>query len=443
MGPAREAIVPEFSKRIIQNPVQGNAYFSSAINLIALLLLGSAASILLGSHFFSDLVVSPEQRAIYERLVVTVVLMVPLSFLNPAYELFSNLLAAYQRVLIQNVVRIASSMVLMISMALLASHWGVNAAILGLITGQSVACAVLLIALRKAGLRYEWRSRPVVDAAFLRLAGALLFAHAVSQLYILFERNTLTSFGEGVVSAYQYAAALSHVPQMILIASLTTAMWPELLAAARNGQLRLTVELINSGWNILAPALTLIMLFGLVFAEHIVYLLFFRGTFDARSLQLTSLCFTSTVIALPFYGLYLIVGRVLLSHHAGPILAIIGAGAAVAGIAVVGCGRLLESLPITVLNVAANAVAGAVLSLLMLRAILGKMVARNLSRQVFSTFGLVAATSATVWALYPVVELKHDGYLKVGLELLVHLLAFSSLYGMIYVGLRLIKRHVF
>src|SRR5438445_12692287 len=70
MGPAREAIVPEFSKRIIANPDQGRAYFSTAINLIALPLVGSAASLLLGSRFVSDFLVSPEQRARSEGLVV-------------------------------------------------------------------------------------------------------------------------------------------------------------------------------------------------------------------------------------------------------------------------------------------------------------------------------------------------------------------------------------
>ncbi len=442
MGPAREAIVPAFSKHLAHKSSDAADYFSQAFNLFVLVLLASVGLLAFVPGVLSALVVDNQQKALYERVVLVAVSVAPLAVLMPMCELFSNLLTAYHRVLTQSVVRIASGVMLALCLVLFATRWGINAAVAGIVAGQVAACVLLLSALAKAGLRYQWRSLPRVDMDFLRLAGALLISYGVSQLYILFDRNTLTLFGEGIVSAYQYATTLANAPQMILIASLTTVIWPRALTAARLRQVQLTEELVRNALNLLTPALGLVMIFGALFAKQIVHVLFFRGAFDERSVTLTSLCFSAAVLALPFVGLSLVVGRVLVSHQAARSLVAVGVGSAVVGVVVIACGRVFHSLEITVLHVPVSALAGAVVSMVALRQILGPTATAELQRQLRVTFTVVLLMNIALWLLYPAPRFELASQVEIALKLIVHGVIFTTIYCSLYIGLAFVVRRL-
>jgi putative peptidoglycan lipid II flippase len=438
--PAREALVPEFSRRLARDSGAVHAYFSSAVNLLALMLISGTALLLFMPRLFGGLVVGGTQSALLDQVATMIVLLAPLAILMPGTELFGNVLVAYGRVMVQNTVRLASALMLTACLVLMAPGFGVHAAAAGVVAGQIAAFGLLCGALARNGLRYEWRAKPAVDQAFMKLAGALLFSYGVSQIYVVVERNTLSFFGEGVVSAYQYASSLSQVPQMVLIASLATAIWPQALDAAREGNRRLAADLVVRGWDAVAPILGLGMTFGLLFAKPVLYVLFFRGAFDERSLELTTRCLTAIVLGLPFLGLTWLAGRVLVSHQAGSAIAAIGAGAAITGVIVVLAGRLLDDLSLSLMHVVVNAVSAAVLSVVALRRTLGSDVWRWFRGEVLWTFTVLLVTSLALWVVYPVPQFEAKPQLRVAADLLLHLAFFSVAYGLLYWLLTVFRR---
>jgi putative peptidoglycan lipid II flippase len=297
-GPVREAIVPGISRRLIEDPMHACAYFSSAVNLIALMIFASVLLVLGFPQLLASLIVSNEQESLRKEVATILVMLAPLVLLSPATDMLSNLLSAYNRVFVQNACRIISALVIALAVFAFAERWGVGAAVFGVIAGQVLAIVVLIAVLAKSGLRYQWKSKPAVDASFMRLAAALMLSYAISQAYVVFERNTLTRFGEGVVSAYQYASMLATVPQMVLVASLTTAIWPHALTAAHKRDWVSTTEILHTSWRLLAPSLGLLTSFGVLFSQHITYILFYRGAFQDRSLELTALCFKARHVVL-------------------------------------------------------------------------------------------------------------------------------------------------
>lgn len=437
IGPAREALVPEIAKRSTEG---ASRYFSSALNLILLCLLGSAVAILLFRGAIAAVMVDANQPELRDRLRGMLPLMVPLALLLPLTELFNNVLIAFHRLLTQGLVRIASSVVLIIALAVSARWVGIDAAVAGLVLGNLLALGLLWRTSSKLGLNFDWHAKPSADAAFLRLGGALLIAFAASQLYVVFERNTFTAFGEGVVSAYQYGAALSQVPQMVLVGTLATAVWPRALEAARNRDARATASLLAESFTLLVPLLAFISTFAHLFAKPLIYVLFFRGAFDERSLELTTQAFSIYVLALPLLAISTVVGRVLVSYQAARQLAITGIGSAVAGCAVLVIAREAGSLVTAFFHFPANILVWSVLGVHAMRSVVDAAVAREIALSIARIFLQALVPALIVWLLFARRDYSLQSHMQVAAQLAIDLVLSAATYGGMLFALRAIMK---
>ena len=433
VGPAREALVPEISKRSSE---AASRYFSSALNLILLCLFGSVLLIALFRGPIASVMVAAAQPELQERLRAVLLVMAPLALLMPLTELFNNVLVAFHRLLTQGLVRIASSAVLIAALVMAARSAGIDAAVGGLLLGNVLALALLWRTSSKLGLHFDWHAKPSADAAFLRLGGALVVAFGASQLYVIFERNTFTSFGEGVVSAYQYGAALSQVPQMVLVGTLATAIWPQALEAARNRDGTATARLLAESLTLLVPMLAFISVFAHVFAKPLVYVLFFRGAFDERSLELTTHALSIYVLALPVLAISTVLGRVLVSYQAARHLAITGIGSAAAGCAVLFIGRQSDSLTIAFFHFPANILAWSVLGLHAMRSVADSGVARDIVRSIGRIFLQAFVPALIVWLVFARRDYSLHSHMQTAAQLAVDLLLSACIYGGVFFVLR-------
>ncbi len=437
VGPAREALVPEIAKR------SGEAvsrYFSSALKLILLCLCASVVLIVLFRGAIATVMVDAAQPELHERLRTMLLVMAPLALLMPLTELFNNVLVALHRLLTQGLVRIASSAVLIIALVLAARLAGINAAVAGLLLGNALALALLWRTSSNLGLHFDWRAKASADAAFFRLGGALLLAFGASQLYVVFERNTFTSFGEGVVSAYQYGAALSQVPQMVLVGTLATAMWPRALEAARNQDARATTSLLAESFALLVPLLAFLSVFAHVFAKPLIYVLFFRGAFDERSLDLTTQAFSIYVLALPLLAVSTVVGRVLVSYQAARQLAVIGIGSAVAGCVVLVIGRASGSLTTAFFHFPANILVWSALSIHAMRGLADAGAVREIALNIGRIFLQALAPALVVWLLFGRRDYSLQNHIQVALQLALDLVLSAAAYAGVLFALRALMK---
>ncbi len=437
IGPAREALVPELARRA---PHDASAYFSGALNLLLLGLAASAIVMATMRGFIAPWLVDSRQPELLAKVATLLLVMAPLALLIPLTELFNNVLVAFDRVLVQGAVRVLSTSVLIVALLLAAGRAGIEAAVAGLLAGNVLALAVLWRVSSGVGLRFDAGVRPSADAVFFKVGGALLLAFGVSQLYVVFERNTFTTFGEGVVSAYQYGAALSQVPQMVLVGTLGTAMWPRALEAARNRDGAATSALVGESLALLMPFLGFITVFTHLHAEPLVYLLFFRGAFDERSLELTSLALSIYVLGLPFVAVSTILGRVLVSCQAARQLAITGLGSSAAGCAILVAARASGSLVIAFAHLPANVLAWSALGAWALRSAIGQGASRAVSASILRTFAMAAVPALAVYAVCGRGGFVARGHWEVALQLALDLVLCALVYGAAFFALRLAAR---
>jgi putative peptidoglycan lipid II flippase len=431
VGPVREGLVPQFHRRWKASTSDANTYFSGVFNALVILLAISAVVVLIFRGYLAGMLVSGKQAQLAGQVSAILIYMLPMVFLLALTEVGNSMLASLDKVVFQNMGRMIGALLFGACILLLGNTFGVVAIVIAAIAGQIGFTLFQARALGAAGLHYSPAVRPKVDRALTAMAGVLMVSYAISQGYIVFERNVLTYFGEGVVSAYQYAQGLSQVPQMIFIASLSMVVWPKMLDAIHENNKSAIGHTVAEATKILFMLLSAIALFGILFAQQIIYVLFFRGKFDLQSLTTTATCLKYTLLALVPLGYTLLAGRAFVTMQSRKGLVSVGIGTALIGTAVLLIGRTLESLEIALLHLAAAGLAGAMLSVFWLGRILGMRMTRVITPAAWWWGIRLIAVLGLMAAVYPVPAFVMEGTFlslaKLGAHFVVFALCFAAL----------------
>jgi putative peptidoglycan lipid II flippase len=119
------------------------------------------------------------------------------------------------------------------------------------------------------------------------------------------------SFGNGVLSSYNYSQALYQIPQMIVTTGVLAIVSTNFMNKIHENEIddglnKLYDIAINSFIVAMFAAITIS-----IFSKEIVYILFFRGNFTYESINQTSDILYLLIFALPFLVVGSILGRVL------------------------------------------------------------------------------------------------------------------------------------
>lgn len=360
--PVREAIVSGYHLRRAQGKEEAERYFSSAVNLLLLLLLASTALLYGAPALFAGWLVGEGQGALLAEVIRLLHYAAPLVTLLFVSEIFSGFLVSAGRIFFQDVGRIVGSSLAVVSLWALAGRIGAVSMIVAALVTNLILVALQLPALRRAGFGYRPFALPRIDTAALRMSGALIVSYLVSQFYTLYERTVFVGLGEGALSAFQYAIALNNVCFAVCIGNICNVVWPRMvdlsLARDEDGVRQLLGATLR---NILLLLVFLCLFLG-CYADAVSYLIFFRGQFDLGSLSRTAGFFRTVLLALPFLALSGIMGRLLASRQFTGYLFAVGVLSALGGMATLAWAQLTQSLALAGCHTAVSAACGAAVS---------------------------------------------------------------------------------
>jgi len=121
----------------------------------------------------------------------------------------------------------------------------------------------------------------------LQTAGILFAVELVNRSYFMIDRYFAVDFGEGVVSALNYSQVLVQLPDAIVGFAIGSVLFPMFSESFEAGGSRFGVLYQKTVSLAVMLAVPLAVVFY-VNAEEIIYLVFFRGVFDAESVAITS-----------------------------------------------------------------------------------------------------------------------------------------------------------
>jgi putative peptidoglycan lipid II flippase len=360
--PVREAIVSGYHLRRAQGQDAADRYFSSAVNLVVLALLAGSVLLYCAPRFFATLVAGSGSGRLLDEVVHVLYYAVPLVTLVALGDIFSGLLISTGRILFQDLGRLFGSALAVVCLWTLAGRVGIVAMIAAALVSNLLMVGVHLLALRKTAFTYRLFSMPRIDASSLNMSAALVICYLASQCYVLYERNVFVGFGEGALSAFQYAVSLNNVCYAVCIGNLCNVLWPRLIAPVAGGDDTAVRGLLAASLGNATVLIAFSSLFLWCYAEPVTYLLFYRGRFDAHSLALTTGFFRAVLCSLPFLALSGIVGRLLVTRQETGYIFAVGIVNSAGGLLVLFLARVAQSPSIAGYHTAVSAGCGAAVS---------------------------------------------------------------------------------
>jgi len=186
---------------------------------------------------------------------------------------------------------------------LLYHRLGVGAIAVGLVAGLFLQNVYLVMKL--AGYRpfahYTGTLFSDEVKALLATAGVLLLIELLNRSYFLIDRYYAPDFGTGIVSALNYSQVLVLLPDAVVGFAIASVVFPlfskTYVETDREAFTALYERAITAGILVAVP----MAVYFFLNARDIVYLIFFRGVFNAESVEITTkvlLPYTPTIVAL-------------------------------------------------------------------------------------------------------------------------------------------------
>jgi len=136
--------------------------------------------------------------------------------------------------------------------------------------------------------RFNWRLTYTAETKrFMQLLIPIVLGGATLQFYYLIQRIFASGLDAGMIASLNYASKLTQFPQAVLMASVTTVIYPLLSKAAGDQDLPRLKRVYQKGVQTLFVLLIPVTIALMLFAEDAVILIFQYGNFDAAATERT------------------------------------------------------------------------------------------------------------------------------------------------------------
>lgn len=162
-----------------------------------------------------------------------------------------------------------------------------------------------IIAMKKAGFKYKFKVNfkdPLLIRMCLMLVPVIL-GTGIQQLNTFIERAQATHFGEGSVTAINYAYRIFALFVDIFVVTIATVIYPKMARQTSKNEIKEMKETLSDSLAILILIILPITLIVVVQSRPIVYILFQRGEFTEQSTIQTSILLVFYSFGLLAFGI--------------------------------------------------------------------------------------------------------------------------------------------
>ena len=146
-----------------------------------------------------------------------------------------------------------------------------------------------------------------------QIALPVILGASVNQINVLVDRTLASGLAIGGISALNYANRIDGFVQGMVVASISTVMYPMNSKMAAEGNIKGLKSSVSEAINLINLLVIPATVGAMLFAEPIVNLLFGRGAFDLEALTMTTSALFFYSIGMLGYGLRQIISRAFYS----------------------------------------------------------------------------------------------------------------------------------
>lgn len=312
IGPINEISVPDFFKEIKKSSHDGSEYFSKVLNII--LLFSFTLSLLIYVYLPNIFnYVSSGMIINYSQFKENILFLLPIIFLTAITQFFQAVLNSMSKYIAQSIGKVVTASLSVIFLLLFFDYFGIKAIIFGVELGLIILAVLQFYFIFKLNIYYKPFSSIISEIGYYKHISALSFMYLLSAIQLVYERFVFMSFGDGVLSSYNYSQALMQVPQMIVVTGVVAIVWTNFMNKIHENEIDKGLdELFNIALNSFIIAMFVAVTIS-IFSKEIVYILFYRGEFDMNSLEKVSFNLKYLIYGVPFLILNSLVLRAFYS----------------------------------------------------------------------------------------------------------------------------------
>ena len=350
LTPLREALVPEVYRHLQNDRAAASDYFSRAMSLILLVATGGMIIGWLFADQLAALSVSARQPEVREMAVGQLYYLAPVIVLMALSETTNAMLTAFNRVVFQGFARLVGALAALAVLGAFAGVLRADVLPVSLIAAQAVILFVQLSVMRRRGLSFRLTWPKNLGARFIILSSAMSLNFGLHQLYVVFEKHTLSFLSAGLVSSFQYAVSMTNVIITVIGVTLSSVLWPRFLQHAISENRKDMFSDLMLVWRLVLLGLGWVCSLVLLNSESLIQLIYERGAFDAASVSRTSHALQLAVFAAVPSSILLINGRVLVSLGMARSLLATGIATTSVGIVTLVIGVFFSSSSVAMLH---------------------------------------------------------------------------------------------
>lgn len=137
-----------------------------------------------------------------------------------------------------------------------------------------------------APLKLKMTKMPEMKSLFY-LVLPLMLGGATMHFYLIIQRIFAAGIGDGAIAAVNYASKITQLPRGVLMASVTTIIYPMLAKAAGKKEFAKITQAYQQGFRLLIILLVPASMFAMMYAKEIVILIFQYGNFKEEATNYT------------------------------------------------------------------------------------------------------------------------------------------------------------
>lgn len=275
--------------------------FTSSVFAVLLSLLGVIVIAL--EIFAPDIVTALMPSIGAEQLDLTVDMtriMLPIIIAGALTGMAKGILNSYRNFTIPALTTIAYNVVIISSVLLLGGLFGIKALAAGVLAAAATQFMIQLPSLRRVGARLVPRPdfRNGELRSFLSNIWPVLVALSIGQAIVYFELYLASQISEGSISYLSFANRIFVMPEQVIVAAITTVIFPLLSADAAQGRRAEMAERLSRSIRFTLFLILPVSIFMAAFSTPIIETLLGRGAFTGLAAEGTGAALSAYSVGL-------------------------------------------------------------------------------------------------------------------------------------------------
>lgn len=309
-------VIPIYSKSLHS---ENNKEAAEFVNVFSTLLVLFTSGVVVLFEVFANgivCVLSPGlSNEVHELSVTLIRIIMPTVVFNQLLTINVGVMNSHKSFLLPALTSNILNTVIIISTVTLAHRIGIYAAVFGMLLGvviQTVYSFLICRRWHRYRVSFSLRNGQVKEA--FKMIGPIFMGIGMAEINKIVDQMVASFFVVGSISALSYASKLTSSVSTLLIASISTIVYPEMAGYASKNDGKAMSRILQTAISSFLILLVPIMFGGFFLQKELISLVFQRGAFSEASVEIVAPLFVCYLVGLLFVSFRQVGSRMFYSY---------------------------------------------------------------------------------------------------------------------------------